>query len=557
MSNSKLNITIAQLNPTVGAVSENMRGILKAYQQAEDEGADLLVTPELSLTGYMLKGLVTLPDFNQAVHIALTHIKKQTLGKKAALVVGAPIARDGEIYDMALIIKDGQVIHEVARNNFSEARALGEDKYFSSSHIGNEPFKINDVYMALCVGEDGLNAKEIEWRLSGSQSYRKASLIINVAAIPFTPGRYENTLNAVKALTAFESVPFIHVNQVGGQGDCVFDGASFVLKSNQELFTKLPEFAEQVVTFDCYPGQDAELARDLSAPERLWQALVTGTRDYVKKSGFSDVLLGMSGGMDSALVAAIAGDALGAEHVHCYRLPSEFTSVESNNLADEMCQIWNMPISEIAIGGVNDAALSGLKSHFAAKPRDVTEENLQSRIRGMLLMALSNKNKWLLLSTGNKSESLMGYCTLYGDMCGAFNPVKDIYKTTVFELARWRNQNRPEGLLGPGGEVIPKAIIARPPSAELSADQKDSDSLPEYSVLDRVLASLVDEGKSVAEVAAEGFDETMVKKVYATWQRNEFKRQQAAPGVVFSRHDFPLDGAFNIAMLNELNGLEK
>ncbi len=371
-----------------------------------------------------------------------------------------------------------------------------------------------------------------------SVAVRGATLLVSPTAAPFRPNALRERVRTAAARAAKSGIPLIQVNAAGGRDEAVFDGGSFILNEKGERIAQASQWREAVL--DCDLSQSGGAIPDSAFPdplEELWQALVLGLGDYARKSGFSDVVLGLSGGMDSALAAAVAGDALGADRVHCVRLPSRHTSDLSNRAAEDMCALWGFPLDAAPIGGVVEAAAATL-APIAGGGADgglkkLTRENMQARARGYLLMTLSNDRGWLLLSTGNKSEIAVGYSTLYGDMCGGFNPLKDVFKTTVYALAAWRNANRPANLKGPEGMVIPADIIDRPPSAELSPGQLDTDSLPPYPVLDAILAEMLEKGTPLPAIAAKGFDPALVSRVQGMVRRAEYKRRQAAPGPVF------------------------
>lgn len=462
-------IAIAQINSKVGAIEENIKLIEKYYELALNHDADILITPELAITGYPLEALASNEDFLKATNLAVKNLAEKTKGKKTAIVIVVPT-------DKALILRDGLEL------DFSE---------------------------------------------------RKDILIKNFR---YSRNSFDKRLNEFADKARENKAPFIHINLVGGQDEHVFDGGSCVFNEKGEQIVQLARFKEDFKIIDFSKKDISYVPRDL---EELWLASVLSLKDYVKKSGFSDVLIGLSGGIDSAVVAALAGDALGGEHVFCFKLPSKFTSDLSNELADELCKIWKMPIGTIPIDDLVSTSERNMKPFFKNKKIDTTEENLQARIRGaIILMSLSNKHNWLLLNTGNKSESATGYSTLYGDTCGGFSIMKDMYKTTVFELARWRNANKPDGVFGPSGIVIPEGIIERPPSAELRENHKDEDSLPPYKILDEVLERLIEKNLSIEDIISRGYQREVVVKIYSLLRKFEFKRRQEPPGFEFSERPF-------------------
>ncbi len=506
MADIDLNVTLAQLNPVAGDVAGNAARIRETYLDADARGADVAVFPELCVSGCPLEGLADNADLLAAVEAELRLLRAATAGRRAALVAGAPIrAEDGSVRSAGLAFADGGTAG-MAVAGTGPARAI----------------PVNGTRIGLLVGEDALRPEAVRvLRGDGAET------LVSLRASPFRPGSLrERVREAAEA-----GLPVIQVNIVGGQDEVVFDGGSFCLDSRGRIALRLPQWEECVMDRDAAQAA-AEPDDDFpDALEEIWRAMTLGLADYAGKSGFTDVLLGLSGGMDSALVAAVAGDALGAEHVHCLRLPSRYTSALSNSSAEAMCRIWGFSMETAAIGGVVEAGAAAL-GPLGGELRRLTLENMQARARGYLLMTLSNDRGWLLLSTGNKSEISVGYATLYGDMCGGYNPIKDVFKTTVFALAEWRNANRPAGLKGPVGVVIPPEIIARPPSAELAPGQLDTDSLPPYPELDAILAELLEKGTPLSALAAKGFDAALARRVYSLVKRAEYKRRQGAPGVM-------------------------
>lgn len=372
-----------------------------------------------------------------------------------------------------------------------------------------------------------------------SVTVRGMEILLSPVTAPFSPNALRDRIQTAAAKAEQAGLPLIQVNVTGGQDDVVWDGGSFVLNEKGERIAQAPQWKE--ASFDCDLSRTDAIPPFADPLEEIWNALVLGLKDYTHKSGFTDVMLGLSGGMDSALVAAIAGDALGAEHVHCVRLPSRHTSELSNSAAEEMCALWGFPLMTLPIADTVAAAAKTLEDGTGgtggAPLKKLTRENMQARARGYLLMTLSNDRGWLLLSTGNKSEIAVGYSTLYGDMCGGFNPLKDVYKTTVYALAEWRNRR---------GIVIPREIIDRPPSAELSPDQLDTDSLPPYPVLDAILGELIEHNAPAGDVIAKGFDAALVTRVQGMVQRAEYKRRQSVPGTKATSAAFARDRAMPI-----------
>ena len=499
---NKLNIKIAQLNQMVGDVKNNIAKILNIYEQSKE--SDLIITPELSITGYPLEDLVEDKNFAKFIESEFEKLVPQ-IGE-TALIVGKPTYENGEIFNSAVVIQNGKIIHRVDKRHLPNYGVFDEKRNFKHGRLPSVPFKLKGQKIGLMICEDcWFEDVARDLKNNGSE------IAIAVNASPFRDGIMQTRINQVVKKRAIENdMPIIYVNQVGGQDELVFDGGSFAVDKSGNRIFQLDTWMEQVATLK--PENIGEYKGDKLSD--IWNATVLGTKDYVRKTGFSDIVLGLSGGIDSAVVMAIAIDALGAEHVHPIALPSRYTSDLSNNLAQQMCDIYKIKMETIAIEPIFRAMQDSVKYK-----KGLTEENIQARIRGNILMALSNDNNWMLLSTGNKSEMAVGYATLYGDMSGGFNPLKDIYKTLVFELAKWRNKN---------GIVIPNEIINRPPSAELKPDQADTDSLPPYPVLDGILENIVEKQIPIDKIP---FDSATVKKVYAMLQRAEYKRRQSAPGI--------------------------
>ena len=538
MLRHRLTATVAQLNPVVGDVVGNVRKIREIYLEADARGVDLVVTPELSVTGYPLEDLANARDMLDAAAAAVDVLRLITRDRAACLLVGVPLRDEAGVYNAAVALRDGQVLKTMRKKSLPNYGVFDEMRNFVPEEGAAEPFELNGVKVGVLVCEDA-------WHDAAARELRDngADILVSINASPFRPNALRTRVTEVAGARVRETgLPLLYVNAVGGQDEVVFDGGSFFVDATGTRVMQMPQWEE--CDMDCeLSGPFTPLADDdFPDPlENVWRAMMTGVGDYVRKSGFTDVLLGLSGGMDSALVAAVAGDALGPEHVHCVRLPSRYTSDLSNDTADEMCRIWGFSMDTLPIGPVVEAATAVLDPMAPDGLKKLTRENMQARARGYLLMTVSNDRGWLLLSTGNKSEIAAGYATLYGDMCGGFNPLKDVFKTTVFALARWRNANCPQGLLGPNGVVIPPAIIERPPSAELSPGQKDTDSLPPYEVLDAILSEMVEKQTPNAEIAAMGYDRALVDRVYRMLKFAEYKRRQGAPGPKTSYRAFARD----------------
>jgi NAD+ synthetase len=541
--------TVAQINPVVGDVFGNTKKILSVHQDAVARKSRLVITPELGITGYPLEDLVNHPDLLEAVSAAIDVLASATKGTGTALLVGMPLG-DGEgVYNSAVVIDDGKLVHAVKKKHLPNYGVFDEKRNFRPYAGPVRPFEMDGIKIGLMICED-MWLKDVSDELARNG----AEFLIAISASPFRENIFETRLRQVAEARVHETdLPLLYVNTVGGQDEIVFDGGSFLIDSRGRRIHQLPLWEEAVRDFRLADPQDSTISNEFADPlECTWRALMLGVRDYVHKSGFTDVVLGLSGGIDSALSAAIAGDALGPEHVHCVRLPSKYTSDLSNDSAEKMCATWGFHMLTLPIEEVVQAAEKTLAPTLpAGELKPLTLENMQARARGYMLMSLSNDQGWLLLSTGNKSEIAVGYTTLYGDMCGGFNPFKDVYKTMVYLLANWRNQHHSKELAGPSGEVIPEDIIVRPPSAELAPDQKDSDSLPPYPILDSILAEMVENQTPMTNIAELGFGQEMVEKVYNLLLHAEYKRRQGAPGPKTTTRAFTKDR--RIPMINRFD----
>ena len=543
----RLEITLVQLNPVVGDLDGNRERILAARAGAGD--ADVIVCPELSVSGYPPEDLVLRPSYTAACRATVEELARATRDGGPAIIVGSPwpedSAPDGRPYNAAVVLDGGEVKAVARKVCLPNYGPFDEPRTFKAGSTP-APVLLRGVSVGLMVCED-------MWFPGPSRALKDqgAEILIAPHGSPFRAGVHAERFAEARARQDETGLPFLFVNQCGGQDELVFDGGCFALQDG-EVAAALPLFEEgqlRVVAtrgsggLRLAPGRVA----DWPVGERLvYEALVTGTRDYVGKSGFSSVVIGLSGGIDSAMVAAIAADALGPENVHCIRLPSRYTSEASMTDAEACARALGVRLDTVEIEPAFDAMTAMLAHVFGDRPPDVTEENLQSRIRGTAMMAISNKLGAMLLTTGNKSEMAVGYATLYGDMNGGYNPLKDVYKTQVFALARWRNRARPAFALGPDGCVIPESILTKAPSAELREDQKDEDSLPPYEVLDQILHGLTEEDTSARELIDRGFDPQTVRQVRSLLFRAEYKRRQSGPGPKVSTKYFGRDRRYPI-----------
>lgn len=526
-----MQIAVAQLDQVVGDLAGNSRRILDAVRAGVRAGAALVVTPELSLCGYPPEDLLLRPAFIDACADELARLASAVQG--ATVVVGFPEASNGRRANALAVIRDGHVIDVYRKHCLPNYTVFDEDRYFEA---GASPcvFEVEGVKVGVIICEDVWFAgPAMEARDAG------AELVIVANGSPYHTGQQALRLAQLRARAGETGRPFLYVNRVGGQDELVFDGASFALAANGEVAQQLPAWRETVAlaTFERGAWKSVRGTLDEQLESHVYQALVMGVRDYVDKNHFPGVLLGLSGGIDSALTLAVAVDALGRERVRALMLPSRYNAQISLDDAREMAAIVGVRYDEIAIEGPFNAFLDALSAEFAGLAADATEENIQARIRGTLLMALSNKHGSIVLTTGNKSEMAVGYATLYGDMAGGFAVLKDIAKTLVFRLARYRNQM---------GRVIPERIITRPPSAELRADQTDQDSLPPYEVLDAILEAYVEQDASPLDIVAMGFAPADVARVVRLIKINEYKRRQAAVGIRITPRGFGKDWRYPI-----------
>ena len=533
----KLRIIMAQLDMRVGDVAGNARKVLDAAADARDRlRGDVVVFPELSLTGYPAEDWLYRDDFILSVGEALARVRDGVRG--ITVVVGFPHRKAGLLYNSAAVFQDGSVLGVYHKHHLANRSVFDDKRYFES---GESPlvFSVKGHDLAITICEDLWHPGPVRRAADAG-----AEAIININASPYHEGKFAERQAVVHARQREARLPVVYVNLVGGQDEVVYDGASCAFDADGELRVRGACFEDDLCLVELTaadqgglrmePGEIAPLA---SADELMYQGLVRGLRDYVRKNGFPGVLLGMSGGIDSALAAAVAADAVGPEQVYAVMMPSRYTSDESLEDAEDCARRLGIHYRSISIDEPFQSFMDVLAPAFADREADLTEENLQSRARGTLLMALSNKFGELVLATGNKSEYAVGYATLYGDMCGGFAPLKDVYKTAVFRLAEWRNRD---------GEVIPRRIIDKPPTAELRPDQKDADSLPPYETLDAILQRYVDLDQSVAAIVADGFEEDTVRQVVGLLHRNEYKRRQAAPGVKITRKAFGRERRFPI-----------
>ena len=539
-------ITMGQLNPTVGDIVGNANMARAAWAEAKAAQSDLVALPEMFLVGYQTQDLVMKPAF-----VADAQVQLQKLAMDCAdgptLTIGCPVIEDDRLYNAYYTVRGGKIVARMRKHFLPNFNVFDEVRLFKSADIAG-PFATGDGPRIGCpICEDAWYPDVCEAMVESG-----AEILVVPNGSPYFRNKFGIRMNTMVARVVENQVPLVYINLVGGQDDQMFDGGSFVLNRGGKLAVQMPVFDTGYAHVDfeqtdegwvAREGDKAPLPHDIAQDYRV---MVESLRDYMRKTGFQKVLLGLSGGIDSAIVAAIAVDALGAENVRCVMLPSEYTSQGSLDDAAAAADALGCAYDTVSIAGSRAAVTDALAPLFDGYDADLTEENIQSRIRGLLLMAQSNKFGEMLLTTGNKSEVAVGYATIYGDMAGGYNPIKDMYKTRVFETARWRNANHADWMLGPADEVIPVAIIDKPPSAELRPDQKDEDSLPPYDMLDGILEMLVDQDASVADCVAAGYDRDTVKRVEHLIYISEYKRYQSAPGPRLSKRAFWLDRRYPI-----------
>ena len=541
----RFRLTLAQANPTVGDIIGNASLAREVWQQGRDAGADMVALPEMFITGYNPQDLVRKPAFHQAAIAGVKQLAADC-AEGPALGIGGPWTQDGKLFNAYFILRDGKIASTVLKNHLPNDTVFDEVRIFEAGPLGG-PYSVGDIRIGSPICEDAWYEDVAE-----TLSETGAEFLLVPNGSPYDRDKMSVRQNIMVARVIETGLPLIYLNMVGGQDDQVFDGGSFVLNPGGALALQLPMFEQTVAHIDLVRGVDGWRAEDgpkAKIPNMLEQdyhAVVLGLRDYLRKSGFGKVLLGLSGGIDSAIVAVIAADAIGAGNVRCVMLPSDYTSQASLEDAKAVAENLGCGYDFVPISDGQAAIAGTLAPLFAGTEPDLTEENIQSRLRGLLLMALSNKFGEMLLTTGNKSEVAVGYSTIYGDMAGGYNPIKDLYKTRVFEICRWRNSQHRDWMMAPAGQVIPERVITKPPSAELRPDQKDSDSLPDYPVLDAILELLVDRDASVADCLAAGFAEVDVKQIQHLLYISEYKRFQSAPGTRLSKKAFWLDRRYPI-----------
>jgi NAD+ synthase (glutamine-hydrolysing) len=529
-------VALAQIDLIVGDVAGNTAKIIEHAQRARDaDAADIVVFPELSVCGYPPEDLLFHAGLRHDVEAAVATVLDEVSG--IAVLLGFPEYDDQHIYNACAVLLDGKVVAHYRKQLLPNYAVFDEERYFTAGS-DSAVFKLNGIRIGLNICEDVWSPGPMEAsRAAGAE----CAIVINGS--PFEVRSQENRESVVRARVAEVGIPVVYVNHVGGQDELVFDGGSFVMSADGDVVCRARSFEESMHTLVLNGGaagvvpERGHIAQADGKAATIYRALVKGTRDYVMNHGFPGVIIGLSGGIDSALVCAIACDAIGAERVRAVQMPFRYTSTMSQEDSRKQAETFGIRYDVIPIEPMYEATIAQLQPVLGDTEPDATEENIQARCRGLLLMAISNKTGRMLLTTGNKSEMAVGYATLYGDMAGGFAPIKDCRKSLVFELARYRNTL---------GEAIPERVITRPPSAELRADQKDTDSLPDYDVLDPILEAFIEKDLSVAEITALGFDRDVVIRVLEMVKRNEYKRRQAPPGVRISSRAFGRDWRYPI-----------
>lgn len=543
---TRLTLCLAQIDCVVGDIGHNADCVRSARAKAREQGADLVMFSELYIAGYPPEDLVLKPSFQESCRHTLEILARETNDDGPAILIGVPWVEEGKLYNAYALLAGGRIEAVRFKYDLPNYGVFDEKRVFEQGPLPG-PIVFKGVRIGLPICEDIWNEDVCECLVETG-----AEILLSPNGSPYWHGKHETRMNIAAARVTENELPLVYLNQVGGQDELVFDGGSFVLNADCSLAVQLPAFQEDITSIVLEKDGSGWTCRDGSkaivpeGDEADYTACMIGLRDYVNKNGFPGVVMGLSGGIDSAICAALAADALGPERVHCIMLPYRFTSNESVSDAQGCAQALGVRYDTLPIAPAVEGLEQVLAPLFEGHERGVTEENLQSRTRGTLLMSVSNKFSTMLVTTGNKSEMSVGYATIYGDMNGGFNPIKDIYKMQVFRMCQLRNRWKPDAALGPDGEVIPVNIITKPPTAELRENQTDQDSLPEYEVLDDILECLVEDEMRVSDIVARGHDLDTVKRIERLLYIAEYKRRQSAPGVKVTRRNFGRDRRYPI-----------
>jgi len=541
MTNS-INIALAQINTIVGDLSGNTLKIKNYYDQAKKD-CDLIIFPELAVTSYMVEDLLLNKNFQVKSIEYVKELAKLT-SSGPAMIVGAPALQHDKLYNGAYFLADGKIKHIILKHHLPNHKIFDDKRIFEPAGL-QDIIEYKDIKIGLLICEDLWQKGVVEHLAT-----QNPDILISINSSPFEIDKGQRRSDLVKSYVKLTNLPFIYVNQVGGHDNVIFDGSSFVYGADGKLAAKLSSFNEELRLTHWHKQhrliiEDSTIHPTMSLEHGIYQAAMMGLRDYVKHNGFNSVIIGLSGGIDSALVATIAADSLGPDHVHSVMMPSIYTS-ESSLVDAKLCaQNLGIKLDNIPIENSINILNKTLEPYLSGKS-NITQENLQPRIRALILMALSNQHNHLLISTGNKSELAVGYTTLYGDMCGAYNPLKDIYKTLVYKLASWRNQNIPQNSLNQKHNPIPENILIKAPSAELKHNQTDQDSLPPYDLLDAILEKLIEQNLSISEIVAIGYELKTVEKISKLLYGAEYKRRQAPPGTKVTAMSFNNDRRYPI-----------
>ncbi|HEX4532676.1 MAG TPA: NAD+ synthase [Rhizomicrobium sp.] len=542
----RFRIALAQLNPVMGDIPGNLAKARAARAEAAKAHADVILFSELYIVGYPPEDLVLKPALQADAREAVEKFAKDTADGGPAVLIGAPWVEGGKLYNACLYLDEGRVAGHTYKHDLPNYGVFDEKRVFAVGPMPG-PFAIRGVRIGVPICEDIWTPDVVECL---TETGGEILLVPNGS--PFEAGKEDERLALIGARVKESGLPLIYLNQIGGQDEVVFDGASVVANADGKLACALPAWGEKIAVTEWTRGANGwvcaagEIAPQEDRETSIYHAMMLGLRDYVNKNRFPGVVLGLSGGIDSALSAAVAVDALGKDRVRCVMMPSRYTAQDSLDDAKACAELLGVSYEIVPIEGAVEAFTGALKETFAGKAVDTTEENIQSRIRGVILMAISNKFGPMVLTTGNKSEMSVGYATLYGDMCGGYNVLKDVYKTEVFKLARWRNATHPKNAPGPQGRVMPDRVIDKQPSAELRANQKDQDSLPPYDILDGILECLVEKELSFEHTCTKGFHPATVKRIEQLLYMSEYKRRQAPPGVKITTRNFGRDRRYPI-----------